>query len=184
MGYYPQESRFLSLNNLMRLLWEQHVAWTRMTIISIAEDLADEALVTRRLLRNPRDIATVFRPLYGNQIADRLEALLTEHLVLAAQLIKESKAGDSSAAQETERRWYANGNEIAVFLSRINPYWNRETMQQMWRTHLDLVKAQAVARLNGDYASDIALYDEGEIQILGMADELTRGIASQFPYSY
>lgn len=61
----PQEADFYYLNNVMRMLWEQHVAWTRMTIISIVENLADEGLVTKRLLRNPTDIAALFQPLYG-----------------------------------------------------------------------------------------------------------------------
>jgi hypothetical protein len=181
MEYYPQNGGFLWLNNTMRMLWEQHAAWTRMTIISIVEGLADEALTTQRLLRNPGDFASAFGRFYGSQIAGRFESLLTEHLVLAADLVKAAKAGDNEAAQEAERKWYANGDEIAAFLSRINPYWNLRTMQQLWRVHLDQVKAQAVARLNGDYASDITIYDEGEIHVLMMADEFTRGIARQFP---
>ena len=181
MDLCPRETGFCFLNNLMRMLWEQHGAWTRMTIISIAESLADEDLVTKRLLRNPADIAAVFRPLYGNEIADRLSNLITDHLVLAAQLVMEAKAGDSAAATETERRWYANADEIAAFLSSINPYWSRENMTRMWREHLALVKAQAVARLNKEYASDIALYDEGEQLLLRMADEFTEGIIRQFP---
>ncbi|WP_220038275.1 hypothetical protein, partial [Pseudomonas syringae] len=51
----------LELNQIFRTLWEQHVAWTRMLIISIAEGLSDEVLVTERLLRNPVDMAAVFR---------------------------------------------------------------------------------------------------------------------------
>jgi len=38
------------------MLWEQHATWTRMTIISIAEGLPDEAQTITRLLRNPGDI--------------------------------------------------------------------------------------------------------------------------------
>jgi len=47
--------------------------------------------------------------------------------------------------------------------------------------HLDLVKAQAVARLKRDYEADIASYDKGELHLLAMADELTCGIIRQFP---
>lgn len=163
------------------MLWEQHAAWTRMTIISIAEGLADEELTTQRLLRNPGDIAAIFRRFYGNQIADCLKNLLTDHLVIAAQLVKAVKAGNTTTAADIEKRWYTNGEQIATFLSRINPYWPRETMLNMWRIHLDQVKAQAVARLNNDYAADIHYYDIGELHLLNMADDLTQGIIKQFP---
>ncbi len=181
MSVCPIETEVCRLNNLMRMLWEQHATWTRMTIISIAEGLRDEEQTTRRLLRNPADIAAAFRPFYGNDIADRLNALVTDHLVLAAELVKAAKAGDSVAAARIERRWYANADEIAAFLSRINPHWSTERITRMWHEHLSLVKSQAVARLKGAYASDIAFYDEGERLLLEMADELTCGIIRQFP---
>ncbi|NLN07774.1 MAG: acetylglutamate kinase [Firmicutes bacterium] len=180
MASFPEKTGFLWLNNTMRMLWEQHAAWTRMTIISIVEDLADVEPVTRRLLRNPGDFAAVFRRFYGKQTADRVETLFTEHLVLAAELVQAAKAGDVEAAQEAERRWYANGDEIAAFLSRINPFWNRQEMERLWRVHLDQVRDQALARLNGDYEEDIFFYDQGEKHVLKMADEFTRGIARQF----
>ena len=181
MALCPVDADNRQLNNLMRLLWEQLATWTRMTIISIAEGLPDEAQTTMRLLRNPGDIAAVFRPLYGNSVADRLSDLIKEHLVIAADLVKAAKAGNSVAAAEIERRWYANADEIAALLSCINPYWSREGMTRMWHDHLSLVKSQAVARLKKDYRSDIAFYDEGERLLLGMADDFTCGIIRQLP---
>ncbi len=171
----------MDLINLLHKLWEEHVAWTRMAIISIAEDLADQDLVTKRLLRNPADIADAFRPLYGEEVAARFQSLLTDHLVIAAQLVKAAKAGDTAAAADAEKRWYANADEIVAFLTSINPYWSRETMTEMWHRHLALTKDEAVARLNKDYAADIALYDEIQTQILTMADEFAAGIFAQFP---
>ncbi|HEY8889722.1 MAG TPA: hypothetical protein VIM70_05670 [Clostridium sp.] len=38
----------VDLRNTMRKLWEQHIAWTRMTIISIIKDLPDVDFVTKR----------------------------------------------------------------------------------------------------------------------------------------
>ena len=168
------------LNNLMRMLWEQHATWTRMAIVSIALGLPDEAETIKRLLRNPGDIAAVFRPMYGGCVADRVNTLITEHLSIAADLVKAAKAGNGPAAAEIERRWYANADEIAAFLSFINPYWSREAMTNMWHEHLSLVKAQAVMMLNKDYAGDVAVYDQGESLLLAMADDLTCGIIKQF----
>ena len=40
-----------------------------------------------RLLENPKDIADVFRKYYGNNIANTIQKLLTEHLVIGGDLI-------------------------------------------------------------------------------------------------
>ena len=50
MASCPTRTGSCQLNNLMRMLREQHATWTRMTIISIAEALPAEAQTTTRPL--------------------------------------------------------------------------------------------------------------------------------------
>jgi len=171
----------VDLKSGMRMLWEEHVAWTRMTIISMAANLPDLDLVTGRLLRNAADFEAALKPLYGNEKASKFGSLMREHLVIAVQLVKAAKTGDSKAAADAEKKWYANADEIAAYLNSINPNLSRETLTAMLREHLALTKSEAVARLTGDYATDIALYDRIEKQALSMADALTEGIVRQFP---
>jgi hypothetical protein len=47
--------------------------------------------------------------------------------------------------------------------------------------HLDLTLKEATARLHGDWATDIAAYDDVHRHILQMADVLSGGIVKQFP---
>jgi hypothetical protein len=54
----------------------------------------------------------------------------------------------------------------------------------MMREHLDLTLQEASARLNGDWAADIAAYDQIHLQALHMADMLSDGIVSHFPKSF
>lgn len=174
----------MNLSNTMRMLWEQHIVWTRMTIISIIAGLADVDFVTRRLLRNPVDFEKALSPLYGDRISSKFRDLFKSHLIIASELVKAAKAGNKKAASNAEKRWYTNADEIAVFLGKINPYWSQSDWQKMLHEHLALTKSEAVDILTGNYEEGINLYDQIEKQALKMADVMTKGIIRQFPEKF
>lgn len=166
----------------MRQLWEDHITWTRLFIVSAAAGLPDLGPTTDRLLRNQRDIGDAIKPFYGEAAGQQLTALLRDHILIAGDLIAAAKSGNSDGVEAASARWYANADEIAEFLSAANPRnWPLDEMRAMMRSHLDLTLAEAVARLQGDFGKDIALYDEVHAQILHMADMLSSGIINQFP---
>ncbi|MBW7573821.1 acetylglutamate kinase [Caproiciproducens sp. AGMB10547] len=163
-----------------RKLWTQHVMWTRSFIISTAANLGDLQAVTARLLRNPMDFANVLGPIYGEDKAKRFSDLLTQHLMIAAQLVNAAKAGNTETVNEERKKWYSNADEIADFLAGLNPYWSKARWTLMLHDHLKITEEEAVERLSGQYAKDVALYDAIEDQALMMADYMADGILKQF----
>jgi exoribonuclease R len=57
-------------------------------------------------------------------------------------------------------------------------------MQAMMKSHIDLTLQEASARLQGDFAGDIAAYEQVHAEILEMADMLSAGIIQQFPKAF
>jgi hypothetical protein len=175
-------AKHLALHDEMRRLWEDHITWTRLFIVSASADLPDRQATTERLLRNQQDIGDAIKPFYGRAAGERLSSLLTEHILVAADLLGAAKAGDQAAVERHSGVWYRNGNQIGDFLHKANPrHWAREEMRTMMRDHLDLTLAEAVAHLTQDHRADIRAYDRIHRQILSMADMLSDGIAAQFP---
>jgi len=166
----------------MRKLWEDHITWTRLAIISLAHDLPDLPATSARLLRNQVDIGSAIKPYYGRAAGDQLTALLKEHITGAVALVQAAKAGNEGAVDQRSAEWYANGNEIADFLHRANPHnWPRKALRRMMKRHLDQTLREAVDRLQGNYDADVRDYDEIHHHILAMADTLSAGIVKQFP---
>jgi hypothetical protein len=173
---------WLAFQDEMRRLWEDHVTWTRLYIVSFAADLPDQEATAQRLLRNQTDIGNAIAPFYGEEAGAALTALLDEHILGAVDLLAAAKSGDAAAVETASAAWYANADEIAAFLSAANPeQWPQAELQAEMRMHLDITLREATARLQDDFASDIAAYDEVHAHILAFADILSRGIMQQFP---
>jgi hypothetical protein len=171
-----------AFHDAMRKLWEDHITWTRLAIISLAHDLPDLPATQARLLRNQVDIGNAIKPYYGRAAGNQLTALLKEHIVSAVALLQAAKAGDQDLVKQRSAEWYVNGNEIADFLHGANPRnWSKTETRRMMKLHLDQTLSEAVHRLGGDYQADVRDYEEIHHHILEMADSLSDGIIKQFP---
>ena len=174
-----------NLRDSMDKLWEDHVTWTRLYIVSAAANLPDKDSTAQRLLQNQSDIGDTIKPLYGDAAGDKRAVLLKDHIMISTEIIDAAKAGDAAKKDEVANRWNANAVNIAVMLRAANPKnWPIAEMKKMMHEHLDLTTAEVVARLQGDWAANIAAYEKVHTQIRKMADMLSTGIIKQFPNKF
>jgi hypothetical protein len=174
-------SMMMDLTSYLRLLWEQHVVWTRMTIMALIHELPEAQLITQRLLRNAVDFAEALANFYGEETAQEFSDLFTQHITIAAELVQAAKSGDNAAYTEIEQRWYNNADQIAAYLAEINPYWNEDDWEAMLDEHLGLLSANVADMVTQNYAASIEGYDDIELHALEMADMMAEGISMQFP---
>ena len=172
--------RQVDLLKRMNLAWEQHIMWTRMLLISIADNLKDLDATEKRLLQNPKDIADIFRKYYGNAFANRIENLLTEHLTIGKNLIVALKNNNQKLAKELTDNWYKNADDMAEAFSSINPFYSKEKVQDMLYDHLELTTDEVTARLRKDYSADIEAFDNVQQEVLKMSQYFVEGIFKQF----
>ena len=166
----------------MRVLWEDHIVWTRLAIISLTAGTADTEATVARLLRNQTDIGSAVKPFYGKAAGNKLTAELRKHILIAADVVVAAKAGDRAKLADAQARWRANADDIAGVLASVNPrHWKLGAMKAEMHKHLALTTEEAVARIGGDWAGDVAAYDRVHRHILHMSDALADGLIKQFP---
>ena len=169
----------------MRKLWEDHITWTRLAIISLEGGTPDTNATVARLLQNQVDIGNAVKPFYGEAAGNALTGLLRDHILIAADVIAAAKAGDQTQLADAQARWVANADQIAAALHNLNPrFWKLPVLNAEMHMHLDLTTQEAVARLQQDWAGDVAAYDRVHLHILHMADLLSAGIIAQFPQRF
>src|SRR5678815_2469589 len=71
------------LRNDMRKLWEDHITWTRLYIVSAAANLPNKDATAQRLLQNQTDIGNAIKPFYGDAAGVKLTGLLKDHILIA-----------------------------------------------------------------------------------------------------
>jgi hypothetical protein len=178
----PRTPAQVAFHDQMRKLWEDHITWTRLAIVTFAAGTGGFGTTADRLLANQTDIGAAVTPFYGQNAGNQLTALLHEHITIAVEILQAAKAGDDAAFAAANTRWYANANDIADFLSALNPRnWPDATLRADMKTHLDQTLAEASHELTGDFAAGVTDYEAVHAHILAMADLLSGGIIAQFP---
>ena len=178
------ENKSHDLKIAMNKLWEDHVTWTRNVILCLVDELPGADQAVKRLMQNQVDIGNAVKPYYGDDAGNKLTELLKAHIAISADVVKSAKAGNKTALDSANKKWYANANEISAFLSKANSNWALADMQMMMNDHLKLTTDEAVQRIKKDYDADIIAYDKVHEEILKMSAMLADGIIKQFPEKF
>lgn len=172
------------LNANMRKLWSDHMQWTYSTVDAFFNNPDGLNGPLNRLLQNQKDIGAAIIPYYGEDAGGQLTKLLTNHITGAVPVLTAAKEGNNEALTTALNDWYKNAQDIADFLANANPNWKQEDMRHMMKTHIDQTTEYAVDLLQKDYNKAIKVFDEANEHMLMMADDLSEGIAKQFPEKF
>jgi hypothetical protein len=174
----------LAYHDEWRKLWEDHITWTRIVILGVLDELPGTGAYVDRLLQNSQDMQGSLEPYYGDD-AGVLGDLIQDHLVIAAEILTAAHSGDTGRLNDAVERWYANAEDIAAQMNRMNPkFWPFEQTRQMWFDHLDATLEEATANLSGDFTAEVAAYDRVHDLALEMADFFSDGVIRQFPQRF
>lgn len=172
----------IELYTSMRRLWTDHMQYTYTTVDAFFHNPDALQPTLARLLRNQRETGDAFIPYYGKAAGDHLGDLLTTHIKLAVPVLKAAQAGDETALNKALDDWYANAQEVADFLTELNPqYWPSSVMRPLWKKHITQTTAYSVDLLKGDYARSIKDYDKAFDHMMMLSDTLSQGIIGTFP---
>ena len=86
------------------------------------------------------------------------------------------KNGNEKLAQELNKKWYKNADDMAEAFSSINPFYPKEEVRHMLYEHLRLTTDEVSKRLKKDYAGDIKAYGLVQNEALQMAKFFVNGI--------
>ncbi|WP_313133175.1 hypothetical protein [Anaerocolumna sp.] len=181
--YTPED-----LRNVLRQLLSEQSLWTRFLIISILSGLGDIEVVTDRLYKNAIDIGNLFRLYYGDTIGNEIQDSLRTYFSLIIALINAYKSTvfdtlsntDLTLIHQANTPLYAAAGQFSILLSNINPYWNQQTLGNIFKNTIDMLNDEIYKRRTNQYYADVTQYDFIEYYSLMTADILWNGFINQF----
>lgn len=173
-SYLPYGQMNLIIN--FRTLWLNLSMWTRSFLLSSTSGLPNMKAVSDRLYQVPVQLGSILQLIFGQQAAERFINLLSTHIIQMQAAITAQKNGDNQALSNSVDLLYQNANEIAVFLSEINPFWAQAQWENLLYTYISMTFEQSTAMFSGNYSRDIQIFDRIQYQTLLIGDYMANGI--------
>jgi hypothetical protein len=174
------ESEQLALISGLRKLWVRLAVWSRSLIVSTAAGLGDIQAITDRLTELPEAFAALLSQYFEPEEADQFRELLEEHISTMEDLVEAEKNNDDKTVSQETENLYNNAGRIAAFLAGINAYWNQGQFGDLLNDYLEMLLAGLVARLEGDYAKELEIFDDLLTQAVKLADYMAQGMLQKF----
>ena len=178
-------ARVAEMQQNLRDLWVGHIFWVRHVVSNIATNEPEERdAAEKEVVENTKQIASAMAPFYGEAVSEKLYRLLDTNIGAVREYSEATATGDKRQQDAALAHLASNADEIADFLSHLNPYLHKDTVRSLIATH----GAHHVLQINQykakDYAPLGATWPMMRQHIYVIADTLTTALVKQFPSKF
>ncbi len=181
--HVPAESneKYQKLRSDQRKLWMDHFMWHHFFNLSTVNVLPDLQATRQRMLLNSTNLGNSFKPYYGALEGERFAAMLRDHVLNSEQVVHYIQVDDQTSVLTTKAIGLANADQIAQFLSNVNPNLPLEVTRPNMLHHLQLVYDDIDAQFAADFARELGTLEEFEAHLLETADAISSATQTMFP---
>jgi hypothetical protein len=120
----------------LRDLWVGYNFWVRHVVSNIAtNDPEERDAAEQEVVANTKQIANTLTPFYGEAASEKLFSLLDSNIGAVHEYSEATVAGNKRQQDTALAHLASNADEIADFLSQLNPYLHKETVRALIATH-------------------------------------------------
>ena len=173
--------RQLKLPNLLRELWLGHIFWVRNVSIAAFDknDLAAK-VAEQQAVANAKAIAASIEPFYGTPAKESFFKLLAGHYGAVKAYLVATVAVDAAAQATATQTITSNAEEIAVFLSKANPYLPKDALNALLLAHGSHHIQQIQQLKDRQYEAEAQTWEEMKNHVYQIANATADALAKQF----
>ena len=166
---------------VLRDLWVGHIFWVRNVSIAIfnTNDAAMK-VAEGQAVSNAKSIAATIEPFYGVAAKEAFFKLLAGHYGAVKAYLVATASGDASAQANATQSLTSNAEEIAVFLSKANPYLQKDALHSLLLAHGGHHIRQIQELKDRNYDAEAKTWEDMKDHIYQIADATADALAKQF----
>jgi hypothetical protein len=169
----------------LRDLGVGHIFWVRHVVSNIAtNDPEERDAAEKEVVTNTKQIAHTMVPSYGEVASEKFYSLLDGNIGAVREYSEATVAENKQQQDAALAHLAANADEIADFLSHLNPYLQKDIVRALIATHGAHHVLQIKQYKAKDYAPLGATWPMMRQHIYVIADTLTTALAKQFPSKF
>ena len=178
-------ARVAEMKQTFRDLWLGHIFWVQHVVSNIVtNDLKERDAAKKEVVANTKQIASTIAPFYGEAASEKLNSLLDVNIDAVREYSEATVAGNKPQQEAALAHLASNADDIAEFLSQVNPYLQKDTVRSLIAVH----GANHVLQINQYKARDYAQLKETwpmmRQHVYLIADTLTAALVKQFPNQF
>jgi len=165
----------------LRELWLGHIFWVRNIAIA-AIDKNDPAVkaAEQQAVANAKAIAASIEPFYGAAAEEAFFKLLAGHYGAVKAYLVATVAADAAAQGNATQALTSNAEQIAIFLSKANPYLPKDAVQGLLLAHGGHHIQQIQQLTDRKYEAEAQTWEEMKKHVYQIADATADALAKQF----
>lgn len=178
-------ARVAEMKQALRDLWVGHIFWVRHVVSNIAtNDPEERDAAEKEVGANTKQIANTITPFYGEAASEKFFSLIDINYGAVREYSEATVAGNKRQQDAALAHLASNADDIADFLSHLNPYLQKDTVRGLIAAH----GAHHVLQINQykgkEYAHLGATWPMMRQHVYVIADTMTTALAKQFPSKF
>ena len=168
-----------------RIIWRDIATWIRAYLVYVhfESDPKLQEMTINKLMSLPIQFGNMIRLFFGDAVADEYTDILTNYIALLIHVIYALKIGDVNAIEELTDQLMQNTNQRADFLSKINPFWQKNELEGLMNTFTNMTIHEAETFFSGDYENNLRIFDRLLAHTTITGDYAAQGIMNYLKYS-
>ncbi|WP_312649093.1 hypothetical protein [Aminipila sp.] len=142
-----------------RTIWRDLATWIQSYLVSVFAGFGNQDSIEVKLKGIALEFGNILSTVFGGEIGEQYVNLITNWLNTFKLLVSSQINSDINAVNGYTKQLYDDIDQIAIFLSNINPFWIENEWQALLYRFNDMIIEELSAYINKQYTIAIESFD-------------------------